>query len=410
MSLITKQNRVSTKPFATIPSLLQLPAISRPPASASGSDVSSRLGPDEFRDIDLSEGCLVTKTVKYTHRLIAWVDCGCSGDTTAVEDLIDDLEICRYEFKINTQGNLSFLESFVHTSLDDFAFIAITASSSTLEGLIALVQADNDMRQRQIDEDGNSDGRSRDLVHIPSPGHVKNCKSNLFLIKQLSSPHFTDPLLELVALHPHHFLPLGSPLTVYDPTSGTLKNYFAAEDHCLRESPEVHSPRLPPFRHAGRSDELISANVFFIVLNADIKFRRYFRMIQQDPPLAGPLPDDVLALMRRTMYLVDLLYWRPVPTKGSVGEAIAAWELFRLDEVPADMQDRYKSRVTAKLKRAHEHSRRMQSMSLEERMDYTMSLISGPDEDYELPDATSVSRLYADESSVDAWMDDVRPG
>jgi len=37
-----------------------------------------------------------------------------------------------------------------------------------------------------------------------------------------------------------------------------------------------------------------------------------------------PLPDDVTNLMHRTADLIDLLYWRPIPTKGSKGEAIAA--------------------------------------------------------------------------------------
>ena len=37
-----------------------------------------------------------------------------------------------------------------------------------------------------------------------------------------------------------------------------------------------------------------------------------------------PLPDDVLALMRCVIELVDLLYWKPVPYKGSKGDEILA--------------------------------------------------------------------------------------
>ena len=37
-----------------------------------------------------------------------------------------------------------------------------------------------------------------------------------------------------------------------------------------------------------------------------------------------PLPTDVLALMRLTIELVNLLYWKPVPRKGSPGEAFLA--------------------------------------------------------------------------------------
>jgi hypothetical protein len=70
-------------------------------------------------------------------------------------------------------------------------------------------------------------------------------------------------------------------------------------------------------------------NIFLVALNAEIKFRRYFKMIQQDPPTTA-LPDDVLALMRRVVELVDLLYWVPVPTKGSKGSAILAeWALLK---------------------------------------------------------------------------------
>lgn len=46
-------------------------------------------------------------------------------------------------------------------------------------------------------------------------------------------------------------------------------------------------------------------------------------MIQEHPPTTA-LPDDVLALMRRVVELVDLLYWVPVPTKGSKGYTILA--------------------------------------------------------------------------------------
>lgn len=46
-------------------------------------------------------------------------------------------------------------------------------------------------------------------------------------------------------------------------------------------------------------------------------------MIQEHPPTTA-LPDDVLALMRRVVEPVDLLYWVPAPTKGSKGYTILA--------------------------------------------------------------------------------------
>ena len=70
MSLLTREDRISVKPFARVPALLDLPAIQRAPASVS--DVSSSRGP--AGGVDLSEGCLITKTIKYTHQLAHWVN------------------------------------------------------------------------------------------------------------------------------------------------------------------------------------------------------------------------------------------------------------------------------------------------------------------------------------------------
>jgi len=127
-----------------------------------------------------------------------------------------------------------------------------------------------------------------------------------------------------VALHPEHFLPRGSMLTVYDPSTEIYKHYVAARDRRLRESPDPSSPRLPSFHHVSEDrDPVDRLNVFLVVINAEIKFRRYFEMVQPTPPL----PADVINLMRRTMDLVDLLYWKPVPKKGSRGAKLMAKRL-----------------------------------------------------------------------------------
>ncbi len=95
--------------------------------------------------------------------------------------------------------------------------------------------------------------------------------------------------------------------------------YVPSRDRRLRESIEPDSARLPPFRHDFQNrDETHDLNTFLVAINAEIKFRRYLKMIQEHPPTTA-LPDDVLALMRRVVELVDLLYWVPVPTKGSKG-------------------------------------------------------------------------------------------
>jgi hypothetical protein len=113
-------------------------------------------------------------------------------------------------------------------------------------------------------------------------------------------------------------------LPVCHPNTSTPKIYVPANDRRLRESPEPDSPSLPAFRHLTTSrDALEHLNIFLVILNAEIKFHRYLRMISQNPPTTS-LPADVLALMHLTIELVDLLYWKPVPTKGSRGEALLA--------------------------------------------------------------------------------------
>jgi len=126
-----------------------------------------------------------------------------------------------------------------------------------------------------------------------------------------------------VALHPEHFLPAGSMLTVYDPEARIHKNYVPARDRCLRETSEPSSPRLPAFHHKlDRQCVSDRLNVFLVAINAEIKFRRYLQK-KLDPP-EKTLPKDVLDLMHRTQELIELIYWEGKPTKGSAGEVISA--------------------------------------------------------------------------------------
>lgn len=79
MALVTQQGRFTDKNFAAVPPLLDHPAIQRSPAV---SNISSLRGPDG--GVDLAEGCLVTKTVKYTHQLAHWINAVPNGDPTDV--------------------------------------------------------------------------------------------------------------------------------------------------------------------------------------------------------------------------------------------------------------------------------------------------------------------------------------
>ena len=117
---------------------------------------------------------------------------------------------------------------------------------------------------------------------------------------------------ELVVLHPEHLLPKGSDLTIFTHTNGQLsgKPYVVGQDRTLRESPgTLDCPRLPSFDFDADRSSTLPLNVFLVVLNAEIKFRRYKRM-QHLPDL----PKDVEDLIDTTIHLVDLIYWKPVET------------------------------------------------------------------------------------------------
>ena len=79
MSLITPENRLTVKKFAAVPSVLGLTPIVQP---GSVSTSSSRRAVGGFVDID--EGCMLTKSVKYTHQLAHWVSAVQGGDSSAV--------------------------------------------------------------------------------------------------------------------------------------------------------------------------------------------------------------------------------------------------------------------------------------------------------------------------------------
>ena len=95
MSLsLTAEGRISTKPFAKGPAIpdLGLDAIVRAPGSVSNLSAYSGLG-DEA--INFTEGCFITKTIKYTHQLIHWFNAVRNSNSTETQseivDVLDDL-------------------------------------------------------------------------------------------------------------------------------------------------------------------------------------------------------------------------------------------------------------------------------------------------------------------------------
>ncbi|KIM84707.1 hypothetical protein PILCRDRAFT_393899 [Piloderma croceum F 1598] len=405
---LTRDGRVSVKPFASVPSLpvANLPSIQR--AQASVSNLSSPRGVEG--GVDLVEGCLVTKIIKYTHQLTHWVNAVRNEDPEPVEDLFEEvLRVTPAVFTLDQPCNLAFLESFVHTALDLYAFIAITASLSTLNDLIEMVQSDNDHRQLVMDDKGIDIRRSLNF-DIPS---------------------FTNPEYELVALHPEHFLPLGNMLTVYDPGTAIYKHYVVATDRYIRESPHPSSPRLPAFHHVSEDrDPMDRLNVFLVIINAEIKFRRYFAMVQP----TTPLPVDVINLMHRTINLVDLLYWQPAPKKGSRVAMVVAKRLAGRRKNPPCasrpdpaktiesgsseenmMEDDQEMQIPSDFHTGSSRRSRLRwlaDVDLETRIAYGRALMSGHDREYDpalFEDAIPINdpHLYSEKTTIEAWQQGV---
>ncbi|KAI0274316.1 hypothetical protein BGY98DRAFT_994280, partial [Russula aff. rugulosa BPL654] len=166
------------------------------------------------------------------------------------------------------------------------------------------------------------------------------------------------------AIHPEHFLPCGS-------------------DRCLRKSFEPQSNPLPAFHHTLKTA-------------AKVKFHRYLQMITQNPPTT-PLPNDVLNLMHLTVKLVDLLYWKPVPTKGSPGEPVFIKET------------KYHQRNLSRTRQSNKKFDFPADMNLETRKAYGRALMSGHDRDYDpalfenaIPINDSIEKV-----DVEAWRQNI---
>jgi hypothetical protein len=71
MSLLTPERPITVKPFSVVPALAGLPEIEQEPGSLAAHNTSSRRVAGN--GVDLAEGCIVTKSIKYTHRLTHWV-------------------------------------------------------------------------------------------------------------------------------------------------------------------------------------------------------------------------------------------------------------------------------------------------------------------------------------------------
>ena len=111
MALLTDEGRFTVGPFARVPAMLDLPEIPpRPsntvPNTTPSQDAASR------HSVDLTEGCMLTKSIRYTHQLAHWVNAvrGQGRDPSEVvghKKLISDCSLNAFSFR-NIPWNLTW--------------------------------------------------------------------------------------------------------------------------------------------------------------------------------------------------------------------------------------------------------------------------------------------------------------
>ena len=185
-----------------------------------------------------------------------------------------------------------------------------------------------------------------------------------------------------MALHPEHFLPGSSALTAYERANGqaSRQSHVSAPDRTLRKSPGTNDcPRFPTFCYEYARSGVLSLNAFLVILNADVKFRRYLKM----PTPANPLPADVMELIHKTVELVDLIYWKPAIRPGTYAEECfqeyAATDL-NYDSDDSQVGMRIEESILGTQQVFHSvggHGSLLSGSTLQERREYGQYLLSG---------------------------------
>ncbi|KAF8892791.1 hypothetical protein CPB84DRAFT_1331485 [Gymnopilus junonius] len=145
--------------------------------------------------------------------------------------------------------------------------------------------------------------------------------------RDFRSEQFYKTEYELVVLHPKHFLPIGSTLAMHvkdpdEPNRVSGKLYMTGNDGVLREGRNVNSARFGGFPGPQRHSAQFGAfpgpqrrskpvdnrlNPFFVILNADMAFRRFERSF---PGVS--LPKVYQDLLDLTSQVADQIYHAPV--------------------------------------------------------------------------------------------------
>jgi hypothetical protein len=147
-----------------------------------------------------------------------------------------------------------------------------------------------------------------------------------------------NPEFQLVVLHPDHLLPHGSTLLRYLPDE-SYTPYKASGDKLLRQvvpesilsthPPDLTAPPFPPFHHQTSRDILQTLNVYFVLLNAEIKFQRFAKNIGLDK-----LHPDMKAVVEQTMEIVRLMYSQPQRSEACIAIQVSAGKEWSIWERP----------------------------------------------------------------------------
>jgi hypothetical protein len=189
------------------------------------------------------------------------------------------------------------VDASLHIGLDKYDLFAITASLETCKNLKDYLNEDFANRQAIA----NSGGRNFDRQY-----RVRFNLTSLSSILIIQSQHLDFEItLQFVPLHPYQICPRGWPLLRRD-QFGTCRSYLVCEDRLFREtnSPEdVTATPFPTFEHQTERIQKEKLNIWFVMLNAEIKFRRFIKNYGE-----SALHPDLLSVVKETIEIVQLVY------------------------------------------------------------------------------------------------------
>ena len=191
------------------------------------------------------------------------------------------------------------VDRILHKAMDRYAFIAFTASIDTLEALTSMIQKDNDERQRLLNTRVINRRRYFDVDTLVSNSiwwqtilTFSLVHGRLFQVPHLPTRRSRSWALPSSMKTSVHLWRIN--LILEDLCCGL-------RSHITRKKRRFKSTTSKFFIFSTTRTCFI--NPFLVILNAEIKFRRYNRI----QPALPALHPDVIELMEKTSALVTLL-------------------------------------------------------------------------------------------------------